>query len=76
MYLGSIPVVLRSTLSPLYEGLPVIQLGSWSELSLETLVRLSEGLPQDRSNAYFDHWAEVVLAAAWGPGEGESPGPV
>eukprot|EP00940_MAST-03C_sp_MAST-3C-sp2_P000001 g1.t1 len=60
LYLGSIPVVLKSRLSSLYEGLPVIQLNSWNELSLDTLRRASESLPHDRTNAYFEHWAQAI----------------
>ena len=60
LYLGSIPVVLKSNLSPLYVGLPVIQLDTWDDLSLETLKQLSQTLPTDRHNAYFEHWADVI----------------
>lgn len=60
LYLGSIPVVLKSNLSPLYDGLPVIQLDSWDELSLETLERRT--LSTVRNNAYFEHWRGVIQA--------------
>lgn len=62
LYLGSIPVVLKSSLSSMYEGLPVIQLDSWGELSLETLKRIEKTLPKNRSKAYFDHWASLILS--------------
>jgi hypothetical protein len=60
LYLGSIPVVVKSNLSPLYVGLPVIQLDTWDDLSLGALERLSKALPTDRRNAYFEHWADVI----------------
>ena len=60
LYLGSIPVVVRSALSPLYDDLPVIQLDAWSELTIETLYRLEKTLPRDRSRAYFEHWAAKI----------------
>ncbi len=37
LYLGSVPVVLKSQLSPLYTNLPVIQLNSWNDLNFATL---------------------------------------
>lgn len=60
LYLGSIPVVLKSNLSPLYVGLPVIQLDSWDDLSLEILKQLSHTLPMNRNNAYFEHWEDII----------------
>lgn len=60
LYLGSIPVVLKSPISTLYAGLPVIELNSWDELSLETLRTRSAALSSDRSNAYFEHWASHI----------------
>jgi hypothetical protein len=62
---------LKSSLSSLYKGLPVIQLDNWNELSLDTLKKLEKTLPSDRSNANFQHWVNtirvpktVVIAAA------------
>jgi FkbM family methyltransferase len=63
LYLGSIPVVLKSNLSPLYAGLPVIQLESWDQLSLETLKTLSKSLPTSRRNANFGYWANIIRGA-------------
>lgn len=62
LYLGSIPVVLKSPLSVLYEGLPIIQLNNWNELSLKMLEEQSVSLPAARTNAYFDHWKTIILA--------------
>ena len=60
LYLGSIPVVLKSSISSLYEGLPVIQLNNWDELSLDMLKERSKSLPNDRTNAYFKHWENMI----------------
>lgn len=60
LYLGSIPVVLKSSISALYHGLPVIQLNSWDELSLSTLKERSKSLPADRTTAYFEHWESKI----------------
>lgn len=60
LYLGSIPVVLKSTISQLYKDLPVIQLDNWNQLSLDMLRERSKSLPNDRTNAYFKHWRNLI----------------
>ena len=60
LYLGSIPIVLKSSISSLYEGLPVIQLNNWDELSLPLLEKRSKELPLTRTNAYFTYWQEKI----------------
>ena len=65
--MGSIPVVVKSNLSPLYVGLPVIQLDTWDDLSLGALERLSKALPTDRRNMYFEHWADVIRSTSGSP---------
>ena len=60
LYLGSIPIVLKSSISSLYEGLPVIQLNNWDELSLPLLEKRSKELPLSRTNAYFSHWQKKI----------------
>jgi hypothetical protein len=64
LYLGSIPIVLKSSISSLYEGLPVIQLNNWNELSLEILKERSELLVDKRHNAYFTHWEKIIKREA------------
>ena len=63
LYLGSIPVVLKSSISALYDGLPVIQLNNWDELSLELLRERSKTLSNSRSNAYFKHWENLIRSS-------------
>jgi FkbM family methyltransferase len=60
LYLGSIPIVLKSTISQLYKGLPVVQLDTWDELSLDMLRERSKSLPNDRTNAYFKNWINLI----------------
>jgi hypothetical protein len=62
LYLGSIPVVLKSPLSSLYKDLPVIQLDNWNQLSLGMLKKKEKELPFDHNNAYmyFQHWKNLI----------------
>ena len=60
LYLGSIPVVLKSNLSSLYYGLPVIQLDSWEKLTVGLLQEITDELPNNISNAYFEHWERLI----------------
>lgn len=60
LYMGAIPVVLKSSISDIYAGLPVIQLDSWSDLSLAKLHELEPQHPLDIKNAYFEHWSEII----------------
>ena len=60
LYLGSIPVVLKSSISSLYDNLPVIQLDSWSQLSLSVLKQLTQTLPSSTDNAYWNHWQTKI----------------
>lgn len=59
LYLGSIPVVLKSNISSLYNSLPVIQLDSWNQLSWDTLSSYPFPSPSTTS-AYFHHWASII----------------
>jgi hypothetical protein len=62
LYLGSIPVVLKSPLSSLYKDLPVIQLDNWNQLSLGMLKKKEKELSFDHNNAYmyFQHWKNLL----------------
>ena len=60
LYMGAIPVVLKSSISDIYAGLPVIQLDSWSDLSLAKLNELEPRQPLHIENAYFEHWRELI----------------
>lgn len=63
MLLGSIPVVVKSPLDPLYEDLPVLILDSWSEM---TTTRLSEELERmsetqyDFSRLDLRYWVDLI----------------
>ena len=62
LYVGSIPVILKSSISSVYDGLPVLQLNSWTELSISTLRERSwepKG-PRDLQTAYLEHWKTKI----------------
>eukprot|EP00941_MAST-03F_sp_MAST-3F-sp1_P006045 g6045.t1 len=58
LYMGAIPIVLKSSISPVYEGLPVIQLDSWEELNEESLT-----IPENSSyeKLDLDFWVTKIL---------------
>ena len=60
LYLGSIPVVLKSPLSSLHKGLPIIELDSWSTLSLSLLREKSTNISSDRAKAFMGYWKEKL----------------
>ncbi len=59
LYMGAIPIVLKSSISPVYEGLPVIQLDRWEELNEDSLT-----IPANSSyeKLELDFWVSKILA--------------
>ncbi len=65
LLMGCYPIVLRSTLNPLYEGLPVVVIESWEEATDEFLERKLEELKSRKWNLeklYADYWFDKVRA--------------
>lgn len=60
LYLGSVPVVLKSPLSQLYQDLPIIQLNNWDELSWNKLQSLQSSIPKRKEKASFDYWIHRI----------------
>ena len=63
LYLKSYPVVLSSTLDPLYENLPVVVVNSWDEVTEEFLKAKKEELDAREwayENVYIPHWFQKV----------------
>ena len=60
LYMGAIPIVLKSSISPVYEGLPVIQLDRWEELN-EELLFIPENSSYEKLD--LDFWVTKILAA-------------
>ncbi len=65
LMVGTIPIVLSSPLNPLYEGLPVIMVKSFSSISRESLDIAYEIVKAnlagyDFSKLYVDYWDQVI----------------
>lgn len=66
LYLGAIPIVLRSALIPLYEDLPVLIVDDWAEVTEQKLARfLSESQTQayNLKKIYVDYWFDLLRSA-------------
>ncbi|HSX26202.1 MAG TPA: glycosyltransferase family 2 protein [Chlamydiales bacterium] len=63
MYMGSFPLVKTSTLDPLYEGLPVLIVNDWTEITPEFLegkyVEM-KGKSYRLEKLYFDYWLKKI----------------
>ncbi|MBU6384242.1 MAG: hypothetical protein KGQ49_05350 [Verrucomicrobia bacterium] len=65
LYFKCYPVVLSSTLDPLYEGLPVVVVNSWDEVTEELLLRKKAEFDAQEwafERAYIPYWFEKVEA--------------
>ena len=63
LLVGSIPVVKTSTLDPLYEGLPVIILQDWNEISLAFLEKKYNEICAKTyalEKIFMDYWASLI----------------
>lgn len=63
LYLKSYPVVLSSTLNPLYENLPVVIVNDWSEVTEEFLKKKKEEFDAkewDFEKVYIPYWFQQV----------------
>lgn len=69
LLVGSVPVVKTSTLDPLYEGLPVLIVQDWSDITEELLENywqenLSFIMSFNREKLYADYWFAKIKEAA------------
>lgn len=63
LLLGSYPIVITSTLDPLYEDLPVLILKQWEDLTPELLMMKYEEFSKGQWNfekLYFKYWFDQV----------------
>lgn len=63
LYLGTFPVVLTSTLDKLYEGLPVVIVKNWEEVTEEFLEDKYVSMHSEIYNfekMYFDYWEKLI----------------
>ena len=61
--MGCYPIVISSTLNPLYEGLPVIIVQNWEEATDEFLAKKQEELKNQccsMEKLYAPYWFEKV----------------
>jgi hypothetical protein len=64
LLLGSFPIVIHSSLNPLYEDLPVLILNSWQDLTVELLEKSYADFQSKSWNyekLYFPYWHKKVL---------------
>lgn len=67
LLMGAIPVVKTSPLDPLFEGLPVLIVSDWRQLSQAALEEMYEELrlkPFHCEKLYFPYWKKQILAEA------------
>lgn len=63
--LGNIPIVLSTELNDMYEGLPVVIVSNWDDVSLENMKRWRDNLLPLISQNYpilnMNHWKKKIL---------------
>lgn len=64
LVMGAIPVLKHSTLDPLFDGLPVVLIHDWSEVTPEYLERASENLPHQNERIYAAYWLNKIKQLA------------
>lgn len=63
MYLGAIPIVRKSSISELFEDLPVIQLERWKDFGLRPLKSRVERLPSSGDKLRLSTWVKEIKAS-------------
>lgn len=65
LYCGAYPIVISSHLDELLEGLPVLIINDWSQITEEFLkekARLFDRTNWDRSKLNFEYWRELIFS--------------
>jgi len=69
--LGSVPIMLKSSLDPLFEGLPVVLIESWDEVTLPALQKWHEMIGRQRERGQFhmerimnEYWVGLIRSAS------------
>lgn len=63
LYMGSIPIMIESTIDPLFEGLPVILIKDWNEVTQEFLETKWEEMNRTEYQSermYADYWLKMI----------------
>ena len=69
LVLGTIPIVRQSTLDPVFDGLPVVSVRDWQEVTPDAMAAWQEDRQEAFTPALYRrltaaHWTEQILAAA------------
>jgi hypothetical protein len=61
IYMGAIPIVTSSYLNPLFEGLPVIVINDWNEVTEEFLeIKYEKMCEIEYNRCYADYWFNLI----------------
>ncbi len=63
LLMGSIPIVITSSLDPLYKDLPVLIINDWKEITEEFLIAKFQEMnskPFKKNKIYFDYWLNKI----------------
>lgn len=66
LLVGSIPIVISSHLNDLYEGLPVLVVDSWDEVTCKNLQKKYRDMTlqtYDLKKLYMNYWKDLILSA-------------
>lgn len=66
LYMGVVPIVLRNTLSPLFEGLPILEVDTWDELSTSFLRDVYPAIRAKKKRSaslFFPYWKQKIEEA-------------
>lgn len=64
LYMGSIPIVLKSSIEELYEDLPILVLNNWDEISKELLEKTWEEFKEKKfkmEKITLNYWMEKIM---------------
>lgn len=67
LYMGSIPIVINSTLNQVYKDLPVVIVDSWSEVTEELLLEKKEEFSKRKfkmEKLFMPYWQELIEIVA------------
>jgi hypothetical protein len=63
LIMGAIPIIKHSTLDPLFEGLPVVLINDWSEVTLEFLQHTQKEMQKQtfaKERMYAQYWIDKI----------------
>jgi len=63
LYMGAIPILISSSIDPLFQGLPVVVINDWSEVTKEFLEAKWEEISKTKyhlDRMYADYWFKLI----------------